>query len=58
MLEMPSQRQCYRVYVMGYEKKHRWEVTHEIDVANCDIEYWTGSPTLVNTIIGKKYRNY
>ena len=40
--------------LLDYLKKYGWKVTHEIDVANCDIEYWAGNPTLVRNIKDRK----
>ena len=40
--------------LLGYEKKYGWRVTHEIDVANCDIEYWAGSSTLVRNMVDRR----
>ena len=40
--------------LLDYEKKYGWRVTHEIDVANCDIEYWAGSLFLVRNIVDRR----
>ena len=40
--------------LLGYEKKYEWRVTHEIDVANCDIRYWDGVSLRVRDIIDRR----